>query len=66
MVSSVWEAGPIVATILVRRGTGPAPVELLEADRYYQGLTGTNAQELAQRLAFHADAKKPAHVIAAQ
>ena len=38
---------------------------LLEADRYYQGLTGTNAQELAQRLAFHADAKKPAHVIAA-
>ena len=36
---------------------------LLEADRYYQGLTGTNAQELAQRLAFHADAKKPAHVI---
>jgi hypothetical protein len=39
--------------------------KLLEADRYYQGLTGTNAQELAQRLAFHADAKKPAHVIAA-
>lgn len=39
--------------------------KLLEADRYYRNLTGTNAQELAQRLAFHADAKKPAHVIAA-
>lgn len=39
--------------------------KLLEADRYYQGLTGTNAEELAQRLAFHADAKKPAHLIAA-
>lgn len=39
--------------------------KLLEADRYYQGLTGTNAEELAQRLAFHADAKKPPHLIAA-
>jgi len=41
--------------------------KLLEADRYYQGLTGTNAQELAQRLADNItiDAKKPAHVIAA-
>lgn len=39
--------------------------QLLEADRYYQGLTGTNAQELAQRLAYHADGKKPAHVLAA-
>lgn len=41
--------------------------KLLEADRYYRNLTGTNAQELAQRLADNItiDAKKPAHVIAA-
>ena len=58
-----------VRTVAITRGqAGDLEADLrklLEADRYYQGLTGTNAQELAQRLAFHADAKKPAHVIAA-
>jgi hypothetical protein len=38
---------------------------VLEADRYYQGLTGANAKELAQRVAMRADAKPPRQVLAA-
>lgn len=47
---------------------GDIEVELrkvLEADRYYQGLTGANAEELAQRVAMRADAKPPRQVLAA-
>ena len=39
--------------------------KVLEADRYYQGLTGANAEELAQRVAMRADAKPPRQVLAA-